>query len=244
MLNLCVHAGGEVVTRDQLEKVQTPAPTETHFPIPHDRFVDTVENVISRAGLQVTDEAFALSHKGMRLFGILQIGGGAQNPDYSTIIGLRGAHDKSMSRSLAFGNQVFVCDNLAFVGEQVISRKHTRYAEEDLPNLITAAVGRLGEMRDLQDRRISTYKESELSESQVNDTLIASLDAKVISSSAIRKVLEEYREPRHPEFAKDGHTAWRLFNAYTEVLKDSNLFERPKRTEALYGLMDLTVGLN
>ena len=31
-------------------------------------------------------------------------------------------------------------------------------------------------------------------------------------------VLREWREPRHPEF-REGRTAWRLFNAFTEALK-------------------------
>ena len=37
---------------------------------------------------------------------------------------------------------------------------------------------------------------------------------------------------------------WSLFNSFTEALKDGNLAELPKRTEALNGLLDVAVGLN
>jgi hypothetical protein len=37
---------------------------------------------------------------------------------------------------------------------------------------------------------------------------------------------------------------WRLFNSFTEALKQGNLAELPNRTEALHGLLDVAVGLN
>ena len=53
--------------------------------------------------------------------------------------------------------------------------------------------------------------------------------------------LREWREPRHPEF-REGRTAWRLFNAFTEGLK-GNLDALPHRTQALHGLLDAACGL-
>ena len=58
----------------------------------------------------------------------------------------------------------------------------------------------------------------------------------------IPAVLHEWREPRHREFQE--RDVWSLFNSFTEALKDGNLAELPKRTEALHGLLDVAVGLN
>ena len=44
--------------------------------------------------------------------------------------------------SLALGSQVLVCDNLSFFGEVVLTRRHTRFIERDLPDFV-AAFGRL-----------------------------------------------------------------------------------------------------
>jgi len=37
---------------------------------------------------------------------------------------------------------------------------------------------------------------------------------------------------------------WSLFNSFTEALKNGNLVDLPKWTEALHGLLDVAVGLN
>jgi hypothetical protein len=246
-LNLVVHAGGIRVDREQIEKAMTPAPRGIWRPIPHIRLLGGIQKTLERSGLKVTAEAHALSHEGARYFGLMQLaaagGDGASASDYGFVVGLRNSHDKTFPAGLAVGSGVFVCDNLAFSGEIEIARKHTTNINRDLPNLIERAVGQIGDARVRQDRRISAYKTTELSDAQAHDFLIRSVDAQVISNRRITDVLQEWREPRHPEFAQ-GRTAWRLFNAYTEVMKDTNLFERPKTTQALHGLMDTACGLS
>jgi hypothetical protein len=243
-LNLVVHAGGIRVDREGIQKAQTPRAQGIWRPIPHIRLLGEVQKTLERSGLKVTAEAHALSHEGNRYFGLMQLAGGdgASASDYGFVVGLRNSHDKSFPAGLAVGSGVFVCDNLAFSGEIEIARKHTTNINRDLPNLIERAVGRIGDARIQQDRRIAAYKTTELSDAQAHDFLIRSVDAQVIANRRITDVLQEWRSPRHPEFA-EGRTAWRLFNAYTEILKDANLFERPKTTQALHGLMDTACGL-
>jgi hypothetical protein len=55
-------------------------------------------------------------------------------------------------------------------------------------------------------------------------------------------VLSEWRRSRHAAF--EASNVWTLFNAFTEALKEGNLNELPKRTEALRGLLDVAVGLS
>jgi hypothetical protein len=68
------------------------------------------------------------------------------------------------------------------------------------------------------------------------------IDVGVCSNRLIPPVLSEWREPRHDVF--EGRNVWSLFNAFTESLKEGNLAELPKRTEALHGLLDTHVGLS
>ena len=81
-----------------------------------------------------------------------------------------------------------------------------------------------------QDKRITAYKEHEVSDAQAHDLVIRSIDVGVCANSYIPGVLHQWREPKH--------------NAFTEKLKEGNLAELPKRTEALHGLLDVAVGLN
>jgi hypothetical protein len=62
------------------------------------------------------------------------------------------------------------------------------------------------------------------------------------SNRLIPAILQEWREPRHKAFEE--RDVWLLFNPFTEGLKDGNLMELPKRTEALHGLLDSAVGQN
>ena len=122
-----------------------------------------------------------------------------------------------------------------------LARKHTVHIERDLAQLIERAVGQLGTQRKTQEERFLSYKTHELSDGQAHDLVVQALDARVIPVTTIPDVLREWREPRHAEF-RDGRTAWRLFNAFTEGLK-GNLDALPRRTPALHGLLDSTCGL-
>jgi hypothetical protein len=59
--------------------------------------------------------------------------------------------------------------------------------------------------------------------------IIQALDSRIVTVTKLPDVLAEWREPRHAEF-REGRTAWRLFNALTEILK-GNLGELPRRTQ-------------
>lgn len=241
-LNLMTHAGAQRIDRAVLEGIATPAPTQTWMPIPHFALLGGVQAQIEQQGLHVVAEAHALAREGNRYFGLLQLQNGENPADYSLVVGLRNSHDKSFPAGLVVGSGVFVCDNLAFSGEVVIGRKHTKFINDDLPNLISRAVGKLGDLRRSQDARIAAYKSTEIGDAQAHDLVVRALDADVVPVTKVPAVLTEWRTPRHPEFAK-AKNGWRLFNAFTEVMKGSSVFERPRTSLALHGIVDAACGL-
>ena len=60
----------------------------------------------------------------------------------------------SLPAGLVAGDQVFVCENLAFCDEVKVSLKHTRFILRDLPGPIGGAMERLIGRRREQDRRV------------------------------------------------------------------------------------------
>jgi hypothetical protein len=225
--------------------VPTPARTQTWVPVPHYRLLEGVESFLGGAALAIVNEAHGLSAGGDRYFGLLQVasvgGDGASDGDAALVLGLRNSHDQSFPAGLVVGAAVFVCDNLSFSGEVKLARKHTIHIERDLPQLIERAVGRLGDLRRTQEARFTAYRQAKLFDGAAHDLVVRALDAQVLPVTRIPAVLREWREPRHPEF-RQSRTAWRLFNAFTESLK-SNLDALPRRTQALYGLLDAACGL-
>ena len=243
MLNLCLHCGGRHVDRAMIEQAATPAASRTWVPVPHHRLLEQVETTIEGSGFSIVNQAHALWNEGLRYFGLLEIANGEAHEDYSLVLGLRNSHDKSFPASIALGNSVFICDNLAFSGEVTIARRHTRFIERDLPRVVHTAVGRLADLRGEQDERIAAYKETELDELRVHDLVVRAIDASVLPVTQLPNVLAEWRQPRHPEFCEGGKTAWRLLNAFTESWKGRNLATLPRRSQALHGLLDAACGL-
>jgi len=245
MLNLCLHCGAHKASRDEIESATTPQPTSTWFPIAHARLLDQVESTLADVGLNVVSEAHALGRDGDRYFGLLALQNGQAHDDYALIAGIRNSHDQSYPAGLVIGAAVFVCDNLSFSGEIKFARRHTRFIDRDLPQLVQAAVGRLGEMRHKQDERIEAYKAKRLADRDAHHLMVQMVDTGTLPVTRLPVALREFREPSHEQFLSDGRrTAWTLMNATTEALKGRNLDALPRRTQAMHGLLDVACGLN
>ena len=238
MANLLMHCGGRHVTRDDVANVSTPTRTRSWVPVPHHRLLDLVESTIEGQGYRVTSQAHGLWGDGDRYFGLMELANGHTEDDYGLVLGLRNSHDKTFPASLALGSQVLVCDNLSFFGEVVLTRRHTRFVERDLPDIVAQAVGRLSEMRTQQADRLDAYKQTRIQDRTAHDLMVRAVDARVIPVTQLPMVLKEWRKPTHPEFTADGRSVWRLFNAFTESFKSRSLEVLPRRSQALHGLMD------
>ena len=239
--NLTLHCGASHVDLDEVRAVSTPRHTDSWCPIPHHQLISTVQRTLATTNLRIGTQAHSLSHEGQRYFGLMEVHAQKSSDDYCWVLGLRNSHDKTFPAGIVAGASVFVCDNLSFSGEIKFARKHTRFIVRDLPQLVSRSIGLLLAKWHDQDKRIAAYKEANITDIEAHDLVIRATDVGVCSNRLIPPVLHEWREPRHDAF--ESRNVWSLFNAFTESLKDGNLAELPKRTEALHGLLDTHVGL-
>jgi hypothetical protein len=238
--NLTLHCGAGIVERPEVFQVPVPPPTQSWHPVPHHYVLTTVERLLHRSGLSIVQEAHSLSHEGERYFGLIQVQHHNPSHEYTWVVGLRNSHDKTFPAGLVAGAQVFVCDNLSFNGEIKIARKHTRYIMRDLPRLAEEAVLNLLGNWTRMDDRISAYHNRRLLDKEVHDLVVRAVDSGICNVTHIPHVLNEWRNPRYPEFHE--RTVWSLFNGFTEVLK-GNLVRLPPRTERLHHLLDAHIGM-
>lgn len=231
-MTLMLHAGGEVVPYDGLRQLATPAATATHVPIPHFHLVDVVKHWLSFHGHVVTEENHAIAKDGARYFGLLTLK--SDYGDYTDTLIMRNSHDKSFPIGIGTGSRCFCCDNLAFIAEHVVRRKHTARARHELPMLISELVEPLAEERQRQAQKILTYKGTDLSDQLAHHAIMRMFQEHVINVQRIPDVLQQWNEPVHDWGRK---AVWRLFNATTFAL-NGRVAENLQATAMLHRICD------
>src|SRR5579859_3922091 len=155
-MTLMLHAGATALDYDGLRQLVTPAATATHVPIPHFRVVDLLKTTLGMFGHEVTDEHHGVTPDGMKYFGLISLR--STYTGYEDTVGLRNSHDRSFPVGIGFGSRVFVCDNLAFIADQVIKRRHTANLKRDLPGVIGELIEPLALHREGQRLMFDRYR--------------------------------------------------------------------------------------
>lgn len=244
MNGLMLHCGGQLRTKEEVFAVPLPEATASYTPLAYESLITRIEKQLAVEGMRVVNEHFALAKMGQRLFGLIQVEI-PQFPsgDYGCVIGLRNSYDKSCSTGLCIGASVFVCDNLSFSGSQItFQRKHTANLLRDLSWILTETIAMLPVHFAAQSKVFGIYRAHQLSDQQAHDLIVRLYDSRAVNVTDIPGILKEWRTPRHPEFAADGKTTWRLFNAVTETIK-GDLWRLPSRTRAIHEVFDGECGI-
>ena len=169
-MSLMLHCGAEEVDYDALRQLETPPATATHVPIPHFRVVDMLRYTLGFYGHEITEEHHGVTKDAARYFGLLSLR--SSYTGYEDTVALRNSHDKKFPIGVGFGSRVFVCDNLAFIADHVIKRKHTANAKRDLPGLIGDLVEPLTEQREQQHRMFERYKATRITDERADHAIL------------------------------------------------------------------------
>jgi hypothetical protein len=242
------------ISRTDLAKIKTPAPTESWRPVPHADVVDVLTNRACNRGLKITSERYAVlpgalypavgervELAGARMFGSIDfapIPGMPFPPGCRPSAGLRNSHDKSFSLSILSGARVLVCSNGTLSAEFIVARKHT--SRLDLVVSVDRALyAFLDSMRSFQElhRKLNEWK---LSKVRAHSLAVELARAGAYSSSDILKVVGEFESPRHAEFKE--RNAWSLYQASTEIMKQQSAARQVDGLKALTRV--LTASLN
>ena len=217
MSDLMLHAGGRLCTLDELRAVPTPTPEGRWHPVAHTNVLETVKETLHGAGYTIRAEKYGIAREGKRFFGVLDLSTPLAE-GVSLSVGVRNSVDKSFPLGFAAGSRVFVCDNLAFRSELLVRRKHTLNGMKAFGTAIGSAVASLASFKETEMDRIRRMAEMELTPSMASHVILSAFRRGIISSLQIAKVCDAWEEPPHDDFRP--RTAWSLFNAFTEVLRD------------------------
>ena len=241
--SLVLHAGGKLVTFDELREYRAPPPEGRWHPISHDAVLGTVKETLGEAGYEVRSEKLALNGRGTRFFGTLDLATPIAT-GVSLAVGIRNSTDKSFPLGFCGGSRVFVCDNLAFRADLLVKRKHTVNGARNFQAAIAQAVISIGEFKEMEAVRIKKMMERELSTDRADSLILRSYEIGIVNALQLPMVVKEWRDPSFEEFQP--RTAWSLFNAFTSVLRNRATLQPAKyavQTIRLNAMLEPTISV-
>lgn len=196
--------------------------TATWKPVHHRELITSLNASVNNAGMVVEKRQYSLSNDGGRMFGLWQLG--AVNTDMAYMVGIRNSTNRTLSIGLACGTNVFVCDNLAFSGELVQFRRHTKNVINDLQALCDRAILQIAtKVKAFADWHRS-LKQYTLREVQAELLTMQAMRRGVISGTDLAKVEKLFfdRQGVDCKFNRPDLYCWH--GAVTEILRDRNIY--------------------
>ena len=214
---LVLHCGAKEVSRNELATVEAPPPTRTWYPIKHSDVLDAVLETVDQTGFAVEKMRLALSRQGAQFFGTLDLRCPVAE-GVSLAVGIRNSINQTLPLGFVAGTRVFVCDNLAFRSELLVSRKHTANGRVRFREAIAQAVQGLETFRTVESRRIELMRAVALTDVEAESFMLRAYERRIVSHRLLPDVIRGWREPGHDDF--QARTAWSLYNAFTGALAD------------------------
>lgn len=156
--------------------------------------------------------------------------------NYEDTVGLRNSHDKSFPIGIAFGSRVFVCDNMAFMADHVIKRRHTVNLKRDLPGLVGELIEPPGRPSRTTAPHLRALPAHDAHGRARRSRRTQHVPRGHINVQRTPEVLKEWDAPTFEEF-QTARSAWRLFNAATFALT-GRVTDNPNATPKLHKVID------
>jgi len=223
--------GKNRVTEAEVIQVEDVAFTRTFKPFPHRSVIDAIKTGIKAVGLDVVKSEYVLASNGLKMFGVWDLS--VNNNDLCWSIGIRNSMDKSMALGITAGTKVFVCENLAFDGEFVELRRHTKgLSIEELEFMayraIRCLVGRLTAFQAWHEN-LRSY---ELEDHAAKILLVEILTQEVIPITKFSNFCDLYFNHIYEP------TLWGFHGAVTQLMKDGSLLSMPKKNRLLNAILN------
>lgn len=210
------------------EVIQVPAVpfTNTFHPVHHHQVIEAMKSGVRAIGLEIVKTEYVLARNGLKMFGVWDLA--TDNQEMCWSLGIRNSMDKSMALGITAGTRVFVCENLAFDGEFVEFRRHTRGLNYD--DLEFLAYRAMKKMVNKLTRFQSWHEGLKKYPLEVKDAQV------LLVEMMTNLVFPITRFPRFCELYFGGTydpNLWGIHEATTDILRGTSLLALPQKNRAL-----------
>lgn len=217
----------------EAEVIQVPAVpfTRSFHPVHHRQVLDAIRSGVVATGLEIISSEYVLANNGNRMFGIWDLSGGSEELCWS--IGIRNSMDKSMALGITAGTRVFVCDNLAFSGEFVEFRKHTKgLSYDELEFMAYRAMKKMVANLTKFQAWHEGLKNFSLTEWDAKILLVEIMTNSIMPPSKFTRFRDLYFGGVYES------TLWGFHETMTDMWRDNNLLTLPQKNRMLNLVLD------
>jgi hypothetical protein len=203
---LTAHRGATLVSRDELARYEPPAPEGRWKPVKHALIVDLMHEELERRDIRVAKEEYAIQRDGNYLFAALTTNW-LDTGETAAAIAFRHSNDKTEAMKMYAGVRVFICDNMALSGDEIIlNRKHT--TRLNVAAELTNAFDRYKDGALILQRNLEDLKARPLSLGDAQRKLFDIFYRRMLPTRMLVPVTDSY-------LSHDDRTDWGLLNACT-----------------------------
>ncbi|HUU39588.1 MAG TPA: DUF932 domain-containing protein [Desulfatiglandales bacterium] len=219
-MSLLMHKeGGRYVTKDDLDLITMPEPTESYVPVSHYHLADkllTIGQDILR-DYTLIGENYGIARQGNQLFAVLKFQN--EKSEIGLSLAFRNSYDRSMAIGMAIGASVFVCDNLALSGEIVVMKKHTKNVWAELEETAIATIYKSQKNYEQIVTDAEAFQNLPMANREAFQLMGVLFGNNIISPRQLTVLKDQWLKPSYPEFQP--RTMWSFYNNCTESLKSS-----------------------
>jgi hypothetical protein len=207
---LTVHRGARVVSRDELQAIEPPPETATWKPVKHAHVVDLIHQELAFREIAVVREEYAVQRDGQYLFAAMVLNW-LHTDEFAAALAFRHSNDRKEAMKMYAGVSVFVCDNMALSGEEIILHKR-HLPSLNLRHALMQAFDRYQDGALILRRNIEALQREVLTIGDAERKLFTIFHRRVLPSRLLVPIADAY-------LTGASQTSWGLLNACTAVTK-------------------------
>ena len=216
---MCAGGWTEVKDYSTLKSLVFESQGPRHVPVPHDYAIDFFKNTLFEHNIEVIRERAVLSPDTMKLMFIADVRPNGKAEDgFVFSVGFINNNDRTKAFTGIAGTTVYVNNAQWYVSDNSFKTRHTTTVRDMLAERSAHIIAWFNEYYQKQSGIIEKMKNTKISDADVGKLVLAYIrDKYVLSSTNIKRIVEEWDNPTHSEF--EPRNLWSLQNACAEVFK-------------------------
>ena len=211
----------EVTDLENLKNYDHQPQGPRHVPINHYDAVDSFKERLNEYNIQIVAERAIISPDTFRLIYMADVQpNGKAEEGFNFSVGFMNNNDRSRAFTGICGTHLYANDSEMYISDNSFKTRHTTYVKEMLFERSSYIINWFNEYYMVQSGRINRMKDIKIGDEDLGAMMLKYIREKyTLSSTNIKRLVEQFDNPSMDEFKNAEHTLWMLYNTTAQVFK-------------------------